>query len=440
MNRKKLSKWISVIGAVSIAITGFSGCQGTSEETKEAQENKLEEGFTPALDTETEGSLSIAGFMGNFEALDQVVNNFNEYYPDITVSYEQNGATQLVDYLENNEYVDIFMTSAGNVSDESNKETYAADYCLDLGKEDIDVSAIEEDMLDACMIDGKLLRIPVAENTFGMVVNKTLLEKEGLDVPTDYEEFMEVLKELKEKGYNPIQGSSIHVYSELAANMAYTLIGTDKELCEKLNNKEGEAAEALRPVMEKLDDIIRNQYTDYSVNETYPPDNYDKAILRFFEGDVPFWICSTECVSGMKKRESKSETFTENPFDYQFLFIPMGEKGAYEYIEPWYGFSVNKNSENKDYAVEFLRFLSTEEQINIMGSVKGMPSVAKNSSDERYAEIQNQDLIEESYMDKGEIKNSVKNCIADVSNQFGSGAFADADEAVEELEKRISEQ
>lgn len=142
----------------------------------------------------------------------------------------------------------------------------------------------------------------------------------------------------------------------------------------------------------------------------------------------------------MKKRESKSETFTENPFDYQFLFIPVGEKGVYEYIEPWYGFSINKNSENKDYAVEFLRFLSTEEQINIMGSVKGMPSVAKNSSDERYTGILDQDLTEDSYMDKGEINNSVKNCIADVSNQFGSGAYSNLDEAMEALKERISQQ
>lgn len=97
--------------------------------------------------------------MGNFEALDQVVNNFNEYYPNITVSYEQNGSTQLVDYLENNEYVDIFMTAAGNLSDENNKEMYAADYCLDLSKENIDVSAIKDEMVDACMTDGKLLQI-----------------------------------------------------------------------------------------------------------------------------------------------------------------------------------------------------------------------------------------------------------------------------------------
>ena len=65
-----------------------------------------------------------------------------------------------------------------------------------------------------------------------------------------------------------------------------------------------------------------------------------------------------------------------------------------------------------------------KEQINIMGSVKEMPSVAKNSSDERYTGILDQDLTEDSYMDKGEINNSVKNCIADVSNQFGSGAYS----------------
>ena len=448
MSRKKLNKWISVIGAVSIVMTGFSGCQSNSEEKKETakatetKSNKSDEdkGFTPALDTETKGTLEIAGFMGNFEALDQVVNNFNEYYPNITVSYEQNGADQLVDYLENNDYVDIFMTSESNLSYPDNTDAYAADYCLDLSKEDIDFSAIQDEMLECGTVDGKLLRLPLMENTFGMVVNKTLLENEGIDIPTNYEEFMEALKKLKEKGYTPIQGSKVHVYSELVANMALSQIGTDEELRDNLNGGDGAAAEALKPAYEKLGEIIQNGYTDAALNETYPMDNYDEAILKFFEGDVPFWICSTECVSGMKKRESKSETFTKNPFDYQFFYVPFGDNGGYEYMESWNGFSVNKNSDNKDYAVEFMRFLATEEQINTIASVKGMPSVAKNSNDEKYAGIEDEDLIERSYTDKGEIKNSVKSCVADVSNQFGSGAYANADEAMADLEKRISEQ
>lgn len=440
MSRKNWNRWIAVVGAVSVAATGFAGCQTKSEDAKQQSKTEEKAGFTPSLDTEKDGTLEIAGFMGNFEALDQVANNFNEYYPNIAISYEQNSAGQLVDYLENNDYVDIFMTSESNLSYPDDEESYAADYCLDLGKEDIDLGAVRDEMVESGTVDGKILRIPLMQNTFGMVVNKTLLQNEGLDVPTNYEEFLEVLKELKDKGYDPIQGSKIHVYSELIANMALSQIGTDKELMEKLNGGDGSVAAELRPVYERLGEIIANGYTDQTVNESYPDDNYDGAILKFFEGDVPFWICSTESVSGMKKRESKSEAFTKNPFDYQFLYVPFGDEGGYEYMESWSGFSVNKNSDNKDYAVEFMKFLTTEEQMNTIASVKGMPSAAKNTEDEKYAGIQDEDLIERSYIDKGEIKNSVKSEVANVANQFGKGTYKDADGAIEDLEARISEQ
>lgn len=441
MNRKEWKRWIAVVSTAAIAATGFTGCQSKSEDTKESKKDKKETAeFTPALDTEKEGTLEIAGFMGNFEALDQVVNNFNEYYPNISVSYEQNSADQLADYLENNEYVDIFMTSESNLSYPDNQDAYVSDYCLDLGKEDIDLSAVQDEMVESGTVDGKILRIPLMENTFGMVVNQTLLQNEGLDVPTNYNEFLETLKTLKEKGYTPIQGSKVHVYSEMIANMALSQIGEDEELLEKMNHGDGSVAEELRPAYERLGEVIQNGYTDLTINETYPMDNYDGAILTFFEGDVPFWVCSTESVSGMKKRESKSEAFMKNPFDYQFMYVPFGDEGGYEYMESWNGFSVNKDSDNKDYAVEFMRFLTTEDQLNTLASVKGMPSVAKNSHDEKYAGIQDEELIERSYTDKGEIKNSVKSCVADVGNQFGSGAYTDADGAMADLEKRISEQ
>lgn len=77
---------------------------------------------------------------------------------------------------------------------------------------------------------------------------------------------------------------------------------------------------------------------------------------------MPFYVCNAECVSGMKKRESKSETFSANPFEYEFLYAPLGDKGAYAYQQPWYGFSVNKDSEEKEIAVEFLRFMMQEKR------------------------------------------------------------------------------
>ena len=47
------------------------------------------------------------------------------------------------------------------------------------------------------------------------------------------------------------------------------------------------------------------------------------------ELDMPFYVCNAECVSGMKKRESKSETFRTAPFEYEFLYAPLGDSGAY---------------------------------------------------------------------------------------------------------------
>ena len=113
-------------------------------------------------------------------------------------------------------------------------------------------------------------------------------------------------------------------------------------------------------------------------------------------------------VSGMKKRESKSETFSANPFEYEFLYAPLGDKGAYAYQQPWYGFSVNKDSEEKEIAVEFLRFMMQEKEIDEMASIKGLPSVAENGTGEWYAGFRDAKSIEASFINDGSVPDSIR--------------------------------
>lgn len=54
----------------------------------------------------------------------------------------------------------------------------------------------------------------------------------------------------------------------------------------------------------------------------------------------------------------------------------MGDGGVYEYVEPWYGFAVKKESDAQDYAVEFLRFMARQDELNTLASIKGVPSAA----------------------------------------------------------------
>ena len=417
---------MGIAGLLVLSMLGASGC-GQKEESSE---------FHPKLDTKESVVLSTAGFFGNFEALDQVTNDFNAYYPNVEFSYEQVGIDTFDSYLDANPNVDVIMTSE-DIFEQSGKDL--SSQFVDLAEEGISLGDLEEDMLERCYHDGKLLSIPMGQNMYGLVVNVSLLEKEGLSVPKNYDEFLRVLDVLKKKGYTPIQEPESKVYAELTEAMAYDLILSDKTLQKDLAAGKESAAEALEPVLEKLDTLIGQGYIDPSVNETYPDDNYDQAILNFFEGDVPFWVCNTEKVSGMKKRESKSEAFQASPFEYTYIYVPLGENGVYAYREPWFGFSVNKDSANYDYAVEFLRFLATEKEINEIADIKGVPSIAVKKTDaEIYQNVWNPEKMEMDCVNDGTITSAmVKNWYSCV-NQYVSGESETAEDALKNFVESCS--
>lgn len=180
-----------------------------------------------------------------------------------------------------------------------------------------------------------------------------------------------------------------------------------------------------------LDALGDAGYIDSDVNAEYPNDNYDGAIMKFFEGEVPFWVCNTEKVSGMKKRESKSEAFQAEPFEYTYIYAPMGENGVYAYSEPWFGFSVNKNSVNYDYAVEFIRFLATGEESNLMADTKGVPSIAQEKTGvEIYQNVLNPEKTEMSFVNEGSITAGMSSAWYSSVNRYLSGEFADSQEAL----------
>ncbi len=400
------------------SMIGFSGCG--KKETKNE--------FKPGLDTDARIVINVTGFFGNFEALDQVTNDFNQYYPNVEFSYEQVSVENFDSYIEANPGVDIVMTSEEIFDKYGDKAT---SFCVDLSKENINLTDIRKDMLERGYHDGRLLSIPMGQNLYGIVVNETLLEKEGLSVPDNYEEFLNTLKVLKDKGYTPIQGPVSKVYAELTQGMAYDMIMSDKDLYNDLMAGKDSAADKLQTVYDKLDELVSNGYIDNEVNKTYPSDNYDKAILKFFEGNVPFWVCNTEKVSGMKKRESKSEAFQANPFKYSYIYAPLGENGVYAYTEPWFGFSVNKNGSNYDYAVEFMRFMSTSDEINKMASLKGVPSVAVKGTDaDIYKDVINPAKTEMNYVNDGTISSSVISNWYTCVNKYISGDFKTGKDAL----------
>ena len=409
--REALIAGVGATLATCAAALGASGC--SSKPTS----NEGLQGFTPQLDTQTKVDIDITGPFGNFEALDQVENDFNKIYPNVTFYYEQVGGD-----LGTEIKADVFATTEENLFFPHDAEKYAALCCTDLTATGLDTSAVEQPYLDAYTIDGKLLSLPVSLKIDGIVVNETLLDREGLGVPENLSEFMTSLETLKSRRYAPIQGPVDTVYENLISNMVGYLIGTDPDLQAALQSGNLEAACAkLAPAFERLAGIVEGGYTDYAVNETYPYDNYDGAILAFFEGDVPFWVCDTEKFSGMKKRESKSEAFSAEPFEYRFIGAPMADDGTYIMRRVWYGFSVNKNSAAFDYAVEFLRFLATQPELEKIACVKGVPCVTVDASDERFTSISDTEPLNKTYASDGTVNSAVLNALQNAVRSYVTG-------------------
>lgn len=144
-------------------------------------------------------------------------------------------------------------------------------------------------------------------------------------------------------------------------------------------------------------------------------------------------------VDSMKKRESKSETFSADPFEYEFLYAPMADDGVCEFVEPWFGFAVSQNSDDYEYALEFLRFLAQEDQLNTLASVKGVPSATKNSSDARYEGIQNAENVAARYINDGTILNHVKNYFKQTASGLGNGDYATTEDAARDYVQRCAE-
>ena len=386
--KKMMCMFLAVLLILGLAACG-SQKQETQEkpETQETQEKPeaAAEGFTPSLDTSTDCHITVAGGYDNFEALEAEFDKFNDYYPNVELMF-----TKVDDYnnmigmvLNGNDAPDIYV----NYSWMYGREQYQS--CIDHAEDLSDPAlGLDLDCIRSNIIlntaDGTLPMIPVFSNTYGMLVNNSLFEKEGLSVPATYQEMVDVCDAFRKKGYeNPMMGFTNEETTSLFSLIAYPFfcetVADDAEAVQKLNALEPSAGEYMRPTLEKVEQFL----SDGCVNPDACAEienNYDAVILRFFEGDVPMMTCSGDTVSGTKKRESRSEAFIANPFTYTFVPIPMSDEGANFLDMPNLQFSVNKDSGNLDMAHEFMRFLVTPQELNEMAQNKGLMSPTKDLS------------------------------------------------------------
>ena len=387
-----MKRFFSIV-LVLFMILGLVACGSDNK-----QDQKV---FTPKLDKETSCKIKIVGTYSNFEALEAEFDRFNEYYPNVELSY-----TKIDDYnnsiatvLQGNDAPNIFFSFSWMTGNSSYDSVFDHMENLSDPALGLDLDCIRPGLLNRDS-EGRVLTVPIFSTSYGMLINNDLFKKEGLEVPTTYQELLDVCDSFVKKGYeSPMMGYSIKNSSSLMNTLAYPIFaGTLAEHPEVVilaNNCDPAAGEYMRSALETLTELIDKGCINLEKCDEIT-DNYTQVILRFFEGDVPMMICTGDTVSGTGKRESQSEAFTAHPFSYSFMPIPTTASGGYFLDSPSVQFSVNNACNDLEMTNEFMRFLITNTELNQMASVKRLITPTKDLSfDKVYAPIGNvsSDLI-----------------------------------------------
>ncbi len=377
--KNKLTK-ISFIFLLIITINSLVGCK---------KKSLSDDIFIPKLDSQTKCKIEIAGNYYNFEALEAEFDRFNEFYPNVELAYTylDNYKKSISTALASTDAPDIFMTFPWML-DKANYESLFE--CAE-NLTNQNLSAFNQKLLYH-MSDGSIKMVPIFSSASGMLVNEDIFKKEGIEIPKNYNELITACQKLQEAGYkSPIM--SHYSESSIMASLIYPYFTKEvmgnKEVITKLNELTPEAGEYMRSVLEWLEEFKNFGFINAEECKKIK-NNYADVILRFFEGDVPMMLATSDVVSGTKKREPLSEAFTNKPFKYSFYAVPVMEEGGAVLSVPSIEFSVNKNSKNFEMANEFMRFLLRTEELNNIAKIKRLITCSTvYSFDDVYAPLEN---------------------------------------------------
>jgi len=247
---KKTLLWLVVlILIVSIAGTfSFAGCKA-EEEVKETTEEVAEETAEEVVEEEAEETeeesaeiidLYYMGWMGQDRGFPEAFEEaYNAKYPNQRLHYVMGSDADSSEYLQGlTARVLAGTLDVAAFYDSHLLEFYEAGHLVEVTDQPF-LNNFNPGHLFKITFDGKVLGFPSTINQMATFYNKDIFSEMGLSVPTDWDEYMELLNTLKDAGYymaNPaadLWGMSYDIYP-----FGHSLNVRQPDIWEKINNGE----------------------------------------------------------------------------------------------------------------------------------------------------------------------------------------------------------
>lgn len=195
--------------------------------------------------------------------------------------------------------------------------------------------------------------VPYVANAAGILYNRTMFQENGWEIPTTWDEFIELLETIQASGQLPLYFGFKDTWTCLAPWNAMACDLAPADVCQQVNKGETTFAEEYRELSEKILQLLPYAQADpfaYSYND---------ACTAFARGESAMYCIGSYAVP---------QILSVNPdLDIDSFVFPANDNADEQLLNSGIDlqFCVMKDCKNKEAAYEVLNFLLEDESIQI---------------------------------------------------------------------------
>lgn len=339
MKNKKIIS-VLMVGALMAGMLTVTGCGGSSDGDSSAKGGKTElELFSSKAE--------------NKDVLQQLVDKFNETHEDVTIKITApaDAGTVLKTRMAKNDMPDIVMMGGDN----NYTEVESAGMLVDLSDQDY-ISNIQDSYMQMVYDvnkdkEEKAYGVPYATNASGVIYNVDKFEELGLEIPKTWDEFIDVLDQIKDAGEQPLlmtykdAWTSLCPWNSMAPDLQPEGFTDDR--------KEGKTT-----FVGTHEEIVEKYLTllDYAQDD-FMGLTYDDGNKAFANGDSVMIINGNWAINQYKSANAD--------LNVNMFALPASNDESKNYVTSGVDvlLGVCKDSANEDMAKEFVSFMMEPENV-----------------------------------------------------------------------------
>jgi|GEM_PF-742043 len=385
-----MKKVLAVILAITMLAMAFAGCSSSapaseSEQTSAAATSS-ESSESVAEDSGATKKLVIWSYMNEGEPIgnwhQEVTNKFTEQYPDVDVELVFCGReilTQFQTKLQDTgaeDFPDLISQNTGTMKPLAAEGQFI---CLDdyfANEQNFENDAVWGDtfvqkLLEADKVDGKNYFVPEGLYTHGFFYDEAMFEKYGLEVPTTWDEFINVCDTLKANGITPVTlDGTTDVYNAWwYVRFAERLAGID----DLRAAARGEISWKDNPGFLKAAEYVYSFQKNGYFQDGFAGSVFPAAQALFTQGTCGMLFCGAWIPTEMASQ-------TPDTMKMQMFALPeLPDSVSPTHEEIWCNcFGITKDAKNVDNAINWLKIYSSRDEQETKLALKN-PSVLVGS-------------------------------------------------------------